>query len=92
MLVNNVSVDNKNRLHWHHVSLLVYCSDGTTFSREAQINSTNPYVSKPVIERCRQQIINETELAESASIQAISYIGCMTNAEFFGKPTDGYAH
>lgn len=87
-----MSINNNDHSHWYHVSLLVSHSDGTTSNREAQINSTKPYITKQIIEHCRQQMISDTELAESANIQAISYIGFMTNAEFFGKPNDGYAH
>ena len=90
--VNNVAENNNNRLHWYHVSILVFCTDGSTSFREVQINTNKQYVSKAIIENCRHQIIHDTELAEGASIQAISYLGFMTELEFFGKPDSAHVH
>ncbi len=92
ILVNNVSIDNKNRRHWYHVSLLVFCSDGTTSIRDAQINTDRPCVNIYALEGCKKSATHSVALGISANIQSVSYLGFMTEAEFFGKPTDGYAH
>ena len=83
-----MSSDNKHRLHWYYISLLVLCTDGSTSFSEVQIKTEHQYITKAIIDACKQCAIRDTELAESASIQSISYLGLMTVAEFYTGSQD----
>ncbi|MDD9158536.1 hypothetical protein PVK64_20465 [Aliivibrio sp. S4TY2] len=80
-----MSSNNKYRLYWYHISLVVLCADSSTYFHELDVSGGKPYVTAPALERCRKFAISETEVAISASIQSVSYLGFMTEDEFLGE-------
>ncbi|MGR6834738.1 hypothetical protein [Aliivibrio wodanis] len=84
---------NNERLHFYHISMSLHFTDGSTDYREIQISSTSQFVSRSTIEKCKQDAIKQFSKSphpRAAHIyaQAISYLGFMTNAEFFDESLD----
>ncbi len=69
-------------LHWHYITFIVYCTDTSHAIHEMPIACNVRRVTHAVIEKARELAIQTTESAISASVQSISYLGCMTEEQF----------
>lgn len=70
------------RLHFYLISMSLHFPNGSTAYRESQVSSTAQFIARGVIEKCKQDAIEGFCSAAYVHVQAISYLGFMTDAEF----------